>query len=72
MARVLRLEYSGALYRDFVAIGAAKSSPLENVKNQIFLGSDKFIESGASDYKLILWVSLDEGLISMVIDRATT
>ena len=33
-------------YIEYVGEGISKSSPLNNVKNQIFLGDDKFVERG--------------------------
>ena len=35
-----------ALYADFVNGGIRTSSPLKEVKNQVFLGSDAFVERG--------------------------
>jgi putative transposase len=45
-------------YRDFVKRGRTQSSPWENLKNQIYLGSDKFVENMQS--KLDPGQSLDD------------
>ncbi len=46
MARPLRLEFTGALYyRRFVAEGKGQPSPWEQLKQQVFLGSDAFVDA---------------------------
>jgi REP-associated tyrosine transposase len=39
-----RMRWAAEQYKEFVAVGNNQPSPMEKLKNQIYLGSDEFVE----------------------------